>query len=90
MIHEHRSLARIMGRQRVWSLFVMIGYAIAAVGFLLLPVAIGWFPVAPILIVGGFGLSLGAWLTRRFRIYMLRRIRREEREGHPPHVPLFE
>ena len=79
MMHEPRNLAQIMGRQRLWTLFVMIGYAIAAVGFLLLPVAIGWFPIAPILIVGGFGLSLSAYLGRRFRVYMLKKIRQEER-----------
>jgi NhaP-type Na+/H+ or K+/H+ antiporter len=69
-----------MGRRKMWNLFVMIGYAIAAVGFLLLPVAIGWFPIAPILIVGGFSLSLAAYLGRRLRVYMLRKIRQEERE----------
>ena len=90
MIYERRNLARIMGRQKMWTLFVMIGYAIAAVGFLLLPVAIGWFPIAPILIVGGFGLSLGAWLTRRFRIYMLKRIRREEHEPHQASLSLLD
>jgi hypothetical protein len=31
------------------------------------------------LIVGGFGLSLSAYLGRRFRIYMLKKIRQEER-----------
>jgi NhaP-type Na+/H+ or K+/H+ antiporter len=80
MMSEPKNLTQVMGRQRLWGLFVMIGFAIAAVGFLLLPVAIGWFPIAPILIVGGFGLSLAAYLTRRFRVYMLKRIRREERE----------
>lgn len=81
MIYEPRNLARIAGRQKPWKLAVMVGYAIAAVGFLLLPVAIGWFPIAPILIIGGFGLSLFAWLAARARLMMLKRIRKEEREG---------
>ena len=80
MTHEHRHVAHIMSRRKMWNLFVLIGYAIAAVGFLLLPVAIGWFPIAPILIVGGFSLSLAAYVGRRLRVYMLKRIRQEERE----------
>jgi NhaP-type Na+/H+ or K+/H+ antiporter len=80
MMQEPRIAAHGMGRRKMWNLFVMIGYAIAAVGFLLLPVAIGWFPIAPILIVGGFSLSLAAYVGRRLRVYMLKKIRQEERE----------
>ena len=79
---EPEPMSRIVARKKFWGILILIGYAIAAVGFLLLPVAIGWFPIAPILIVGGFGLSLASWLTRRFRVVMLKKIRKEEREGH--------
>lgn len=81
MIYEPRHLARLAGRQKPWSLFVMIGYAVAAVGFVLLP-SIILSPVAPFLIVGGFAFSLGAYLVGRFRASALRTIRREERDRH--------
>ena len=80
MTQEPRHIAHIMSRRKMWNLFVLIGFAIAALGFLMLPVAIGWFPVAPILIVGGFSLSLAAYVGRRLRVYMLKKIRQEERE----------
>lgn len=89
MIYEPRELARHVGRQKPWSLFVMIGYSVAAIGFVLLP-SIILTPVAPVLIAGGFAFSLGAYLTGRFRASMLRSIRREERQPHAPHVPLME
>ena len=60
----------------------MAGYALAALGFVLLP-SIILTPLAPVLIAGGFGLALGAWLAGRFRTSALRTIRREERQGNP-------
>jgi uncharacterized membrane protein HdeD (DUF308 family) len=79
MIYEPRDLARRVGRQKPWSLFVMIGYAVAAVGFFMLPTII-LSPLAVPLIIGGFAFSLGAYLTGRFRAAALRKIRHEERE----------
>ena len=78
---EHRNLARRLGRQKPWALVVMVGYAVAAVGFAVLPSVI-LTPVAPALIVGGFALSLAAWLVGRLRLSALRAIRREEQRGH--------
>jgi hypothetical protein len=80
MIYEPRDLARRVGRQKPWSLFVMIGYGVAALGFILLP-SIILTPIAPAVIVGGFAFSLGAYLTGRFRASALRKIRHEERES---------
>lgn len=81
---EHRQLARFLGRQKPWRVFVMIGYAVAAIGFAVLP-SIILTPVAPAIIVGGFAFSLGAWLVGRFRVTALRAIRREERLGYWSH-----
>ncbi len=67
----------------------MIGYAIAALGFIMLP-SIILTPVAPLFIAGGFAISLGAYLTGRFRLTALRSIRREERQTRPPHVHLMD
>ena len=79
MMYESRELARRVGRQNPWSLFVMIGYLISALGFFMLPTII-LSPLAPAVIIGGFAFSLGAYLTGRFRATALRRIRHEERE----------
>ena len=81
MNSEPRHVSPLLGRQKPWSLFVMVGYAVAALGFAVLP-SIILTPVAPILIVGGFAFSLGAWLAGRFRASALRVLRREERLGH--------
>jgi hypothetical protein len=78
---EHRNLARLLGRQKPWKILVMIGYAIAAGGFAVLP-SIILTPIAPALIVGGFAFSLAAWLLGRFRFSALRAIRRQERQRH--------
>ncbi len=78
MMYEPRNLARVAGRRKPWSLFVMIGYAVAALGFLMLP-SIILTPIAPAVIAGGFAFSLGAYLTGRFRASALRKIRHEER-----------
>jgi hypothetical protein len=72
-------MARRIGRQKPWSMFVMIGYATAALGFVMLPTII-LTPIAPAVIVGGFAFSLGAYLTGRFRASALRKIRQEERD----------
>ena len=79
MMYEPRDLARRVGRRKPWSLFVMIGYATAALGFFMLPTII-LSPVAPFFIIGGFAFALGAYFTGRFRASALRRIRHEERE----------
>jgi Na+/melibiose symporter-like transporter len=79
MMYEPRDLARRVGRRKPWTLFVMIGYAIAAVGFFLLPTII-LSPIAVPIIVAGFAFSLGAYLTGKFRASALRRIRHGERE----------
>ena len=71
----------IFDRQKPWSFFAMIGYAVAALGFALLP-SIILTPLAPVLIAGGFAFSLGAWLAGRFRASALKAIRKEERLGH--------
>lgn len=89
MIYEPRNLARYVGRQKPWTLFVMIGYAVAAVGFLMLP-SIILTPLAPVVIAGGFAFSLGAYLTGRFRLTALRSIRKDERQPKRPYVPLME
>jgi len=81
MNNEHAHVSKTFGRLKLSSLFVMIGFGIAAMGCLLLPVAIGWFPVAPIIIAAGFGLSLFAYFSRRIRVVILKRIRKEERQG---------
>jgi hypothetical protein len=85
MIYEPRELARRVGRRKPWSLFVMAGYAVAALGFIMLP-SIILTPIAPAVIVGGFAFSLGAYLTGRFRASALRKIRQEEREADEPLV----
>jgi hypothetical protein len=77
---EPTHLSKTLGRQKPWSLFVMIGFGVAALGFALLP-SIIFTPVAPVLIAGGFAFSLGAYLAGRFRASALRTIRREERNG---------
>ena len=82
MTTDARHLPRLLGRQKPWSLFVMIGYAVAALGFALLP-SIILTPVAPVLIGSGFAFSLGAYLAGRFRASALRTIRREEQRPHP-------
>jgi hypothetical protein len=79
MMYEPRDLARRVGRRKPWSLFVMIGYGIAALGFLMLP-SIILTPLAPAVIVGGFAFSLGAYLTGKFRASALKKIRHGERE----------
>lgn len=79
MMYEPRELARRVGRQKPWSLFVMIGYAVAALGFFMLPTII-LSPIAIPVIIGGFAFSLGAYLTGRFRATALRKIRQGERE----------
>ena len=89
MMYEPRNLARFAGRQKPWSLFVMVGYAVAALGFFMLP-SIILTPVAPVVIAGGFAFSLGAYLTGRFRLHALRSIRREERQVRRPHVNLMD
>ena len=81
MNNEPAHLSKTFGRLKLSSLFVMIGFGIAAIGFLLLPVAIGWLPIAPIIIAAGFGLSLVAYFSRRIRAAILKRIRKEERQG---------
>lgn len=83
MTSQSSHAPRLLGRQKPWSLFVMIGYAVAAIGFALLP-SIIFTPVAPFLIVGGFAFSLGSWLAGRFRASALKTIRREDRLGHLP------
>jgi hypothetical protein len=82
MSHEPHHLSPTLGRQKPWSVFVMIGFAVAAAGFAVLP-SIILTPVAPVLIAGGFAFSLGAWLAGRFRASALRTIRREERHDNP-------
>ncbi len=77
---EPTQLSKTFGRQKPWSLFVMIGFGVAAAGFALLP-SIILTPLAPVLIAGGFAFSLGAWLAGRFRASALKTIRREERQG---------
>jgi uncharacterized membrane protein HdeD (DUF308 family) len=79
MMYEPRDLARRVGRRKPWSLFVMIGYAAAALGFFMLPTII-LSPVAPFFIIGGFAFALGAYFAGRFRASALRKIRQEERE----------
>ena len=37
MNNEPAHLSKTFGRQKPWSLFVMIGFSVAAVGFALLP-----------------------------------------------------
>ena len=81
MNSEPTQLSKNFGRLKLSSLFVMIGFGIAAIGCLLLPVAIGWFPIAPIIIAAGFGLSLFAYFSRRIRALILKKIRKEERHG---------
>lgn len=78
---EHRTLVRLFGRQKPWELFVMVGFAVAAIGFALLPTII-LTPVAPFLIVGGFSFSLGAWALTHFRKRVRRAIRDEEHDPH--------
>lgn len=80
MNEETAHLSRIFRRQKPWSLFVLIGFGVAAAGFALLP-SIILTPLAPVLIAGGFAFSLGAWLAGRFRASALRTIRKEERQG---------
>ncbi len=81
MSTEPKHLSKAFGRQKPWSLFVMIGFGVAMLGFILLP-SIILTPLAPVLIAGGFAFSLGAYLTGRFRISALKAIRREERQGN--------
>jgi hypothetical protein len=80
MNNEPAHLSKTFGRQKPWSLFVMIGFGVAAAGFALLP-SIILTPLAPVLIAGGFAFSLGAWLAGRFRVSALKAIRKEERQG---------
>jgi hypothetical protein len=82
MSAEPKHLSKTFGRLKISSLFVMIGFGIAAIGFLLLPVAIGVFPIAPVIIVAGFGLSLFAYFSRRIRALIIKKVRKEERLGH--------
>ena len=81
MTDEPKHLSKTLGRQKPWSLFVMIGFGVAAAGFALLP-SIILTPIAPLLIAGGFAFALGAYLTGRFRVSALKTIRKEERHGH--------
>lgn len=81
MNYEHKRMFLVLGRQRPWSLFVMIGFGVALAGFVVLPTII-LTPVAPFLIVGGFAFALGSWLAGRARASVLKTIRREERHGH--------
>lgn len=81
MNNEPTHVSKTLGRLKLSSLFVMIGFGIAAIGCLLLPVAIGWFPIAPLIIAAGFGLSLFAYFSRRIRAMILKKIRKEERQG---------
>lgn len=81
MNNEHKHLIPVLGRQKPWSLFVMIGFSVAMVGFIVLP-SIILTPLAPVLIAGGFAFSLGSWLAGRARASALKTIRREERRGH--------
>jgi hypothetical protein len=80
MNQEPTHLSKTFGRQKPWGLFVMIGFGVAAAGFALLP-SIILTPLAPVLIVGGFAFSLGAWFAGRFRASALKAIRKEERQG---------
>ena len=81
MTYEQPHVSKTFGRLKLSSLFVLIGFGIAAIGCLLLPVAIGVVPIAPIIIAAGFGLSLFAYYSRRIRALILKRIRKEERQG---------
>ena len=81
MTTDTKHLSKALGRQKPWSLFVMIGFGVAAFGFALLP-SIILPPLAPVVIAGGFAFSLGAYLAGRFRVSALRAIRKEERHGH--------
>ncbi|HEY2573706.1 MAG TPA: hypothetical protein VGH65_06545 [Verrucomicrobiaceae bacterium] len=80
MTPEPTHLSKTLGRQKPWSLFVMIGFGVAAIGFALLP-SIILTPIAPVVIAGGFAFSLGAYLAGRFRVSALKAIRKEERQG---------
>ena len=80
MNNEPAHLSKTFGRQKPWSLFVMIGFGVAAAGFALLPTIILSIP-AVALIAGGFAFSLGAYLAGRFRASALKAIRKEERQG---------
>jgi hypothetical protein len=80
MTPEQPHVSKTFGRQKPWSLFVMIGFGVAAAGFALLP-SIILTPVAPVVIAGGFAFSLGAYLAGRFRVSALKAIRKEERQG---------
>ena len=81
MNNEPPHVSKTFGRMKLSSLFVMIGFGIAAIGCLMLPVAIGVVTIAPIIIAAGFGLSLFAYYSRRIRALILKRIRKEERQG---------
>ena len=78
MTYAHKHFSPVLGRQKPWSLFVMIGFGVAMAGFVVLPTII-LTPVAPFLIVGGFAFALGSWLAGRARAAALKSIRRGER-----------
>ena len=78
MTSEHKHISPILGRQKPWSLFVIIGFGMAMAGFVVLPTII-LTPVAPFLIVGGFAFAFGSWLAGRARASALKSIRRGER-----------
>lgn len=78
---EPKHISKTFGRQKPWSVFVMIGFGVAAAGFALLP-SIILTPLAPVLIAGGFAFSLGSYLAGRLRLSALKTIRKEERQGH--------
>ena len=81
MNDEPKHLSKTFGRQKPWSLFVMIGFGAAAAGFALLPSIILSIP-AVVLIAGGFAFSLGSYLAGRLRASALKTIRMEDRQGH--------